>query len=98
MGTRTAGRVVELYRVDGGQEVVSILEGKRVLKVARYLLQRLRSDWGRAFRVTKFIMDGGDGSSYDVLLGESCECQGYLRHGHCRHLESLAELAGRGEL
>jgi hypothetical protein len=38
---------------------------------------------------------------YAVLLdGErsSCECKGFLRHGHCEHVDSVAELVERGEL
>lgn len=97
MATATRTRLVELYRIDG-RLILSITEGVRKLKSTRYELTALPSDFGRAFRVQKFIMDGGDGTSYDVLLGESCECRGHLKHGHCRHLESLAELAGRGEL
>lgn len=97
MTARTRTRLVELYRI-GNTLILAITEGVRKLRSVRYELTPRPSDFGRAYSVRKLQMDGGDGTSYDVLLGESCECKGYLKHGHCRHLESLAELAGRGEL
>jgi hypothetical protein len=71
-----------------------------------YFLQRLDSDFGDCFRVEKWRHAQGDlpagiESVYDVCLdGEesSCECRGFLRHGHCRHLESLTALLRAGKL
>jgi hypothetical protein len=37
--------------------------------------------------------------SYDVdLAAGTCECMGWLRHSHCKHLESLTALKGAGKL
>jgi len=37
--------------------------------------------------------------TYDVLIGmnpqdHSCECLGFLRHGHCKHIDAARRLAG----
>jgi hypothetical protein len=70
-----------------------------------YGLQPFNSDFGAAFRLTK--ADRGDGHSeqYDVCLLEggrsTCECLGYLHHGHktvCKHIAALFQLQKRGLL
>jgi SWIM zinc finger len=77
-----------------------------------YLLQPIPADFGRAFSVTKTIrwvlLDGAATldhdarrESYHVNLNgreSTCECKGFLRHGHCRHLEALTTLADHGRL
>jgi hypothetical protein len=43
----------------------------------------------KAFRVAKLT---GDQARYDIRLndhGLECECKGYLRHGHCKHCETI---------
>lgn len=53
---------------------------------------------GRAFLVQKV---GGDGYRCEVThggLARSCECWGFLRHGHCRHLTHVGRLVFAGEL
>jgi hypothetical protein len=74
-----------------------------------YLLACLPSDFGEGFRLSK-LMDEGDGPApigevYDVLLNDryhgwhySCECLGFLRHGHCKHGDSLTELRKAGRI
>ncbi len=53
---------------------------------------------GRGFAVHKL----GLGDLYHVRVGApvdcSCECLGFLRHGHCKHVEGLLALIGKGEL
>ena len=72
-----------------------------------YLIYILRSDFGSAFRLikqelvpqTEGFYELTDTARYNVCLsGEqsSCECLGYLKHGHCRHIEGLAVLRQRG--
>ena len=51
----------------------------------------------------RFHKHGGDDAVYDLYLGEfgwQCQCKGFLRHGHCKHVESLLALqkAGRPRL
>jgi hypothetical protein len=66
---------------------------------AHYHLRRLASDFGRAWQLEKFELDGGE--TYDVNIdGErsSCECLGFLKHGHCKHADALRVLIGKGKL
>src|SRR5262249_34496752 len=74
--------------------VVEITVGK---ETTAYFLQRLTSDFGPAFKLTK--KDTGD--SYDVNLSPekpSCECKGFLRWQHCKHVEGLLALQQAGRL
>ena len=47
----------------------------------------------KAFRLKKRDAQGNAVASYDVHLTPQghieCECQGWLRYGHCRHQETL---------
>jgi hypothetical protein len=53
---------------------------------------------GRGFAVHRL----GLGELYHVRVGEpkdcSCECLGYLAHGHCRHILGLLALVREGKL
>src|SRR5262245_38820126 len=70
-----------------------------------YWLDRLYPDQAgaAAVRLTKFAADlqGGGPDHYDVMVcgpEKSCECMGFLRHGHCKHSDSLAALVAAGKL
>lgn len=72
-----------------------------------YLIERLATDFGTAaFRLEKVEMVDGEPlpsleSAYCVNLhpdGSSCECKGHLKHGHCKHVESLTALKLAGQL
>jgi hypothetical protein len=65
---------------------------------ADYNLARLPSAFGTAFRLVKHL---GRCERYDVLLDgsrSSCECRGFLRHGHCKHQAGMQALVNRGIL
>jgi hypothetical protein len=51
---------------------------------------------GRAFAVHRL----GLGTLYHVRVGKrsecSCECLGFLAHGHCRHIQGLSALIHEG--
>jgi hypothetical protein len=53
---------------------------------------------GRGFAVHRL----GLGNLYHVRIGApedcTCECKGFLRHGHCRHILGLLALAREGKL
>lgn len=53
---------------------------------------------GRGFAVHRL----GQGSLYDVRVGapedRSCECMGFLRWGHCKHVSGLLALVKSGQL
>lgn len=59
---------------------------------------------GRAFRLVKCTAGTDpEAGCYDVLLGEgnqedSCECRGFLRWGHCKHVDSLRAVIAEGAL
>jgi hypothetical protein len=69
-----------------------------------YHLERIPSDWGTAFELTKFLAAGGE--AYHVNLDPlaegglrtSCDCLGHLQHGHCKHAEGLLALCRAGRL
>src|SRR4051794_38771020 len=72
---------------------------------AYYHVREFDADFGRGFRVTKHVQHE-DGSAtindpYHVNLrgkGSSCECKGYLRWWHCRHIEMLQALIAAGKI
>src|SRR5262245_48262658 len=64
-----------------------------------YWIDWLPSDFGTAYRLRKFQDQGGE--SYDVLLDgrhSTCECLGFQRWGHCKHIEGLQALVAAGQL
>src|SRR5262245_13545560 len=80
---------------DGDPCVISITVGKLTVE---YFVYPIASDWGRAFRLDKLA---NPDEQYHVNLdGEqsSCECLGWLRHGHCKHRDGLQVLVDKGLL
>jgi hypothetical protein len=87
----------------GQSQVLGLTAGKNT---TFYKLEKLASDFGTAFRLSK--ADNGDGAPevYDVNLmagGRStCECKGHLAHAHkgtvCKHIASLFQLQKQGKL
>jgi hypothetical protein len=64
-----------------------------------YLLAPAPSDFGRGFHLEATGLDGG--AAYAVCLDgdkASCECKGFLKWGHCKHVEGLAALVKAGRL
>jgi hypothetical protein len=85
---RPVGRSAGVVRLTVGREV------------AGYLIRLLPSDFGDCFRLSK-VGVCGDVSEYDVCLdntGQTCECMGFLRHGHCKHVAGLMALRNAGKL
>ncbi len=69
----------------------------RTVKSDTYFVRELANDLGRAFEMRK----AGEEEPYHVLLsdaGQQCECKGFLKWGHCRHIEGLTALIQRGQL
>jgi hypothetical protein len=82
----------------GNVQVLALTTGKDTVF---YRLEALLADAGRGFRLVKADRGDGPGEEYDVLLDgrdSSCECKGFLRWGHCKHLESLSALSNSGKV
>jgi hypothetical protein len=59
-------------------------------KITHYTFREIPCEiGGRGFAIHRL----GVGQRYDVRIGSpadtSCECLGYLAHGHCKHIEGL---------
>jgi hypothetical protein len=68
-------------------------------KTTSYFVRNIPSDFGRGFSLEK--TGPQDGDLYHVLLeedGRSCDCKGFLRHGHCKHADALLKLVQLGKL
>src|SRR5262245_15345417 len=80
-----------------GFGVLSLRVGKAV---SDYFVNRLPCAWGEGFRLEKFSDQGGE--VYELALASygrhSCECLGFLRPGHCKHVEGLLALRQAGQL
>jgi hypothetical protein len=79
---------------DGAPGVVRITVGS---KEADYFLTPLATDFGRGFLLEKI----GHEESYHVNLNgpqSTCECKGFLKHGHCKHRDGLAALVAAGRV
>lgn len=95
----TKTRTMHLDKHDNGVHILRLtVNGSST----RYYCQRIASDFGTAIRLEKFATEGGD--TYDVNVGgapgnsSSCECKGFLRHGHCKHLDAVRTLFARGDI
>src|SRR5262249_9805945 len=93
-------RSASLATLSNGRTVLWLHQGE---ESRAYALVTLKSDFGDAFRLTK--ADDGDGHAeeYDVLLDmehkfHTCECRGFLRWQHCKHVDSLLALVQSGRL
>jgi hypothetical protein len=74
-----------------------------------YAVRRLPADFCAAYRLIKGelveqpdnTLRLQDAAQYDVLLdgqNSTCECKGFLRHGHCKHVGGLSVLHQRNLL
>src|SRR5262245_9874965 len=66
-------------------------------QVDYYTVEAFPSHMGeRGIELTK-----ADGTVYHVNLSgtdSTCDCKGFVAHGHCKHVESLLALQQRGKL
>jgi hypothetical protein len=70
-------------------------------EAAHYFVSTLPADYGRGFQVEKLGPDGRVVETYHVNLNgrqSLCECKGWLRWQHCKHLEALTALIDHGKL
>ncbi len=93
-GRPQPARHVRLATTPDGRTLAVMTIGNDVFN---YHLSRLPCPWGEAFRWTKLgRTPEGEPDHYDVVMdernGHTCECKGYLRHGHCKHIDALRAL------
>jgi hypothetical protein len=85
------------------------LPGQITIRVGKlhtgYQLDSLPTDddfEGQAYKLTKCaLVEDAEEPVYHVLLsrqGHSCECRGFLRHDHCKHIAALLALREAGKL
>ena len=91
-------RTIRLVRAPD-RDGVGVFSVKVGDKAAHYTIHEIRCDiGGRGFEVHKL----GLGTLYHVRIGEpedcSCECQGFLFRGCCRHVLGLRALILKGKL
>jgi hypothetical protein len=94
----SARRTVRLIRspsLDG----VGVFEVTERKKSSHYAFHEVPCEiGGRGFAVHRL----GLGPLYHVRIGRpmecSCECLGFLRHDHCKHIEALQTLIGETHL
>ena len=66
---------------------------------AAYWMWAIKADFGVGLKLEKFSALGGE--VYDVNLDgprSSCECKGFLRWGHCKHVSACKALQKAGKL
>ena len=84
-----------------GTLTVCCLAGRRT-ELTTYAVVELVTPLGRAFRLEK-LTAAPDTEPYDVLIAgtgghDSCDCRGFLRHGHCKHHSSIQALVANGQV
>src|SRR5438128_1811907 len=94
-------RTITLVRPPDGRGVgvFGITSGTRVKKSQFYTFREIPCEiGGRGFAVHRL----GQGTLYYVRVGKpedrSCECLGFLRWGHCKHVDGLSALIRQGRL
>ncbi len=87
-----------------GEVAVRIREvGPRSEREDWYFVAVLPSDFGFATSWEKWTISGGDGKAYQTNAGGNdgpacCDCLGFEKHGHCRHVEATRALLAAGAL
>src|SRR3954467_4710849 len=92
-------RTVRLTTTDAGTSALVIRQkqGNQAEQVDAYFLEPIPSQMGGR----GLILHKHDGTSYAVLLSgpdSECDCKGFTRYSHCKHVESLLALQQRGKL
>ena len=92
---RLSGRPTSAAR----REILDLfVEGDYVGRVS-YWITPIKADFGVGLKLEKFQAQGGE--VYDVNLDgprSSCECKGFMRWGHCKHLSACKALQKAGRL
>ena len=95
--TKQQPRIAKLMQL-GNVQVLALTCGK---ETTFYQLETLLADAGKGFRLVKADCGNGPEETYDVHLDgqrSTCECKGFLRWNHCKHVESLTALSAAGKV
>jgi hypothetical protein len=99
--TKSRGRVKPERRcrlsdgLGGARRILSLFIGTEAFL---YWLEPVPTDWGKGFRLEKFHSGDVYHVHLDGALGHSCECKGFLHHGHCKHVSAVSALVAAGRL
>ena len=94
MARAKPARSIRLVRAPGaGAASVGVLQITVGKQSQFYAFVEIRCEiGGRGFHIHRL----GLGDAYDVRVGRpadcSCECMGWLRHAHCKHVHGLRAL------
>jgi len=77
--------------------IVRITIGK---EHANYFISEIPADFGRGFKVEKIGLSVNDPPYHVNIDGDkkTCECKGFLHHGHCKHADGIAAIVAAGRL
>jgi hypothetical protein len=78
--------------------LVEIATGRKVATYGICEIETCEPSPTRAFRL---LEQGSAEEPYDLEVGgghRSCECKGFLRWGHCKHVDSVQSLITSGAL
>jgi hypothetical protein len=96
---RTRPTRVLRYDIMTAALTIMVTTGKRVVE-ATYSLERIGSDFGDGYKLTKHVGHPGDECDiYHVNLsdeGSTCDCKGASRHGHCKHIDAVRKIRELG--
>jgi len=96
------------YTPTGPDRGTAIIDQKGKGHIGEYRVEEFACDGGRGFTLRK-LAGGSDPTteSYDVFLPfeetadagfawETCDCHGFERFGHCKHVDAIRAIVDRG--
>ena len=93
-----APRLIRLVQAPdpSGHGIIALTAGKRT---QFYVFKEIACHiGGRGFIVHRLGLADVYHARIGTSVESSCECLGFLRHGHCKHLQALTALVGHGLL
>ncbi|HEY2908670.1 MAG TPA: hypothetical protein VGI99_00400 [Gemmataceae bacterium] len=92
------------YTPTGPDRGTAIIDQTGKGKIAEYAIVEFHADGGRGFRISN---RAGGADAYAVFLPfeeladsgmafESCDCRGFERFGHCKHIAAIRAIVDRG--
>ena len=92
MCSKTTTRGIKILKThEDGALLADVRVGR---DIARYFLGPVPAIYGRGYLCSKIY-----GNAYAVQVeddGATCECRGFRRWGHCKHIDVIVALRNRG--